>query len=317
MNADAFAPFTLPLRREGDSAIVDKTGKTVLVIDPDRDLEDDEATRIADLVFDTLVKTPAPSSELAALRSRLAISRQMSSRYGDLIKAHARHSEQLLGRVAAQQLAITSLNLGAWRNEGSDVIHFTFPEISFVISADDARCATREEAPAEAGELAGAIAFLDGAAVMLGRGEMPAPGSEYAARWWQAHAVALAALRAQPQAREDAQPVGWQRRIRNTAVPSTNSKSQWSKWVDCDERQRKDTQETGGVAGFPELVAEVRPVYAQPAPNALRVVTPELAAEFANIDGPWTRGQMEMEEVWSRLIDAQLTALQAEQKGGA
>lgn len=51
MNADAFAPFTLPLRREGDAAIVDKNGKTVLVIDPERDLEDDAATRIADHVF--------------------------------------------------------------------------------------------------------------------------------------------------------------------------------------------------------------------------------------------------------------------------
>lgn len=63
------------------------------------------------------------------------------------------------------------------------------------------------EAPAEVGKLAGAIAFLDGAAVMLGRGEMPAPGSPYAAKWWQAHAVALSALRAQPHAPEDGQPV--------------------------------------------------------------------------------------------------------------
>nr|WP_313425323.1 hypothetical protein [Brevundimonas diminuta] len=46
----------MPLRREGDAAIVDKNGKTVLVIDPDRDLEDDEATRIADFVFDALAR---------------------------------------------------------------------------------------------------------------------------------------------------------------------------------------------------------------------------------------------------------------------
>lgn len=70
-----------------------------------------------------------------------------------------------------------------------------------------AALATREEAPAEAGELQGAIAFMEGAAVMLGRGEMPAPGSQYAAAWWKAHAAVLSALRAQPQAREEAQPV--------------------------------------------------------------------------------------------------------------
>nr|WP_312055093.1 hypothetical protein [Brevundimonas diminuta] len=54
MTAGRLPPFTLPLRREGDAATVDKNGKTVLVIDPDRDLEDDEATRIADHVFNYL-----------------------------------------------------------------------------------------------------------------------------------------------------------------------------------------------------------------------------------------------------------------------
>lgn len=67
--------------------------------------------------------------------------------------------------------------------------------------------ATREEAPEEAGELQGAIAFMEGAAVMLGRGEMPAPGSQYAAAWWKAHAAVLSAIRAQPKVREEAQPV--------------------------------------------------------------------------------------------------------------
>lgn len=33
--------------------------------------------------------------------------------------------------------------------------------------------------------------------------------------------------------------------------------------------------------------------------------TPELWAEFANIDGPWVRGQMEANEVWKCLVDAQ------------
>lgn len=57
---DVFTPFTLPLRREGDAAIVDAAGETVLVIDPDRRLEDNQATAIADHVF--ALSAPAPSS---------------------------------------------------------------------------------------------------------------------------------------------------------------------------------------------------------------------------------------------------------------
>lgn len=52
---DLFAPFTLPPRREGDAAIVDANGKTVLVIDPVRDLEDNQAEAIADHVFSALL----------------------------------------------------------------------------------------------------------------------------------------------------------------------------------------------------------------------------------------------------------------------
>ena len=93
------------------------------------------------------------------------------------------------------------------------------------------------------------------------------------------------------QAREDAQPVGWQRRIRNTAAPSSSPKSQWSKWVDCDDRQRKDAQETGGVPGFPELIAEVRPIYTRPAPDALRVAV-EALEPFSEIAGRYLAGGM-------------------------
>lgn len=63
-----------------------------------------------------------------------------------------------------------------------------------------------------------------------------------------------------------------------------------------------------------------KPLFTRPDPasdellEALREVTPELTAEFSNIDGPWCRGQMDMDEVWSRLIDAQITAI-AEHKG--
>ena len=58
--SDVFAPFTLPLRREGDAAIVDAAGKTVLVIDPDRDLEDNQAEAISNHVFARLSAIPVP-----------------------------------------------------------------------------------------------------------------------------------------------------------------------------------------------------------------------------------------------------------------
>lgn len=66
--SEVFAPFALPLRRQADAMIVDGNGKTVLVIDPDRDLEDHQATAIADYVFAALFMdmklTPAQQREL-------------------------------------------------------------------------------------------------------------------------------------------------------------------------------------------------------------------------------------------------------------
>lgn len=147
------------------------------------------------------------------------------------------------------------------------------------------------------------------------------------AEYRQAAADVLA-LRAQPPAREDAQPVGWQRRIRNTAVSSSDPKSQWSKWTECDDRQRRDVQETGGVPGFPELVAEVRPIYTHPAPDALRAKGEELVkalkrygfpvsgAETVNLGAFGSSEAMAVDFTTREFIQA-LAALQAEQKGGA
>ncbi len=39
--------------------------------------------------------------------------------------------------------------------------------------------------------------------------------------------------------------------------------------------------------------------------RAMTETSPELLAEFANIDGPWCRGQMECDDVWKRLLEAQ------------
>lgn len=50
-DADAFAPFAFPLRREADAVIADANGQTVLIVDPSRNLDENAAERIADLVF--------------------------------------------------------------------------------------------------------------------------------------------------------------------------------------------------------------------------------------------------------------------------
>ncbi|MGN6064926.1 hypothetical protein [Brevundimonas diminuta] len=47
MNALTYAPFTLPLSYDSDGTIIDADGKTVLIVDPSRDLDDDVAERIA------------------------------------------------------------------------------------------------------------------------------------------------------------------------------------------------------------------------------------------------------------------------------
>ncbi len=57
-DAAALAPFALPLRREADAVIADANGQTVLIIDPSRNLDEDAAERIADLVFACLTAAP-------------------------------------------------------------------------------------------------------------------------------------------------------------------------------------------------------------------------------------------------------------------
>nr|WP_312294659.1 hypothetical protein [Brevundimonas diminuta] len=85
MTTDALAPFTLPLRREGDAAIVDATGETALVIDPDRHLENDEdAARLADLVFAMLTAAPV-REEGGAVETALKIATDLHHAYEQLI----------------------------------------------------------------------------------------------------------------------------------------------------------------------------------------------------------------------------------------
>lgn len=54
------------------------------------------------------------------------------------------------------------------------------------------------------------------------------------------------------------------------------------------------------------LLQQAHPV---PEQDGWREPTPELLAEFANIDGPWTRGQLDCTQVWQSLYDAQAAGL--------
>lgn len=200
------------------------------------------------------------------------------------------------------------------------------------------RMAAREEAPAEAGEL---IDHLEAYRPHLAGDGVP---SLYVSMTLPQLDAVLAALRAQPQAREDAQPLAWRLLAQQQPQPGhkivtlhDDGSGAALLFVydggvidsDGDDYTKIGSPQTWwaylpdgfefwceGTSEDPVALPAHR-IPDHPAPDALRVITPELAAEFANIDGPWTRGQMEMEEVWSRLIDAQLAALQAEQKGGA
>lgn len=63
---------------------------------------------------------------------------------------------------------------------------------------------------------------------------------------------------------EGGEPVGWQRRMRNTSTPPGDYRSEWSKWSDCSEEQHDFAKANGYVQGFSELKVEARPVYARP-----------------------------------------------------
>jgi len=72
VNARTYAPFALPLRYDSDGTIIDADGKTVLIVDPSRDLDDGDAERIALQVLvalqataDTPVQTIAKIADCA------------------------------------------------------------------------------------------------------------------------------------------------------------------------------------------------------------------------------------------------------------
>jgi len=76
---------------------------------------------------------------------------------------------------------------------------------------------------------------------------------------------ALKALAASPSVGGWGEPVAWQRRMRNTSSDASDWQSTWSEWKQCTDEQASYARENGHVEHAPEVVAEIRPLYAAPA----------------------------------------------------
>lgn len=156
-------------------------------------------------------------------------------------------------------------------------------EVQAFIKNIETAIATREEAPAEAGERGVAGVIMDGLWPILGGNHMDAEV------WNEIGEVVSSALRAQPPAREDAQPVAW--RFRDH--PSNG-------WVYTGLGGRQDG-------------CEVQPLYTHPASDALRKAVEALyrLVAFIRAEKPLTPARAE--ELGRLLDEAGRAALQAEQ----
>ncbi|WP_296200516.1 hypothetical protein [uncultured Hyphomicrobium sp.] len=173
-----------------------------------------------------------------------------------------------------------------------------------------AALATREEAPTEAGEdelkAIARIIFPESERVKMDR-EWGGNRSHSRARWNKAIAQAreIRALRAQPPAREDAQPVGWV------------SEAALNRLSNPDESEK-----IYGNRRAANYKDDALAVYTHPAPDALRVAV-EALDPFARIASEGViradKGHVTVTtcaEYFHAAVKA-LAALQAEQKGGA
>ncbi|WP_338577767.1 hypothetical protein V8J38_02605 [Brevundimonas olei] len=302
MTTGRLPPFTLPLRREGDAAIVDKNGKTVLVIDPDRDLEDDEATRIANHVFNCLSAAPAPEGGAVDADEILEMA------------AKAVEDHQKFGREWIKGSLWDDLTR----------------EASARIRALKAALATREEAPAEAGE--------DDLAARLRRAETWDLDADQEARdrcgvLMLEAAERLEALRAQPPAREEAQPVArvsrkgnsqggivWTDYGRASDLPddtalfagaAIKSRVQLKREI-YDNLCAADNQDVP-LEDYPDRILSIVEFHTHPAPDALRVAVEALEAqEDQSKRGVLFMTREELDRVTTLRRQA-LTTLQAEQ----
>lgn len=123
---------------------------------------------------------------------------------------------------------------------------------------------------------------------------------------------------AEPAPAGEVEPVAWQRRIRNTEVAADHPFAQWSKWKEVDLEKVTYAQKVGGVAGFPEFAAEVRPLYT--APPAIGLTKEEIAQAVFRADPkmamPTRNERLAFEHGKQIAADAILSRLPASPGGG-
>ncbi len=102
---------------------------------------------------------------------------------------------------------------------------------------------------------------------------------------------------------ETFEQVGWQRRLRNTTVADNHRLGGWSKWTEVDEDLAKYAIEFKTAEGFPELVAEARPIYASPSTQNTRLQyslkdSPEIVEFLRGVIGTCEATRNEHHMLW-------------------
>ena len=171
----------------------------------------------------------------------------------------------------------------------------------------DPALATREEAPAEAGERETLRVLLDNMVIAQSLSKELRQRATDEARSY------LYALRAQPPAREDAQPVAWRAVWRDGTVYG----------------EPKNWPPPDGASTYHGLMSRtIQPLYTHPAPDALRVAVEALepfARAADGLDGLWSEDDWRWNDSVRSGVTVRdirharqaLVALQAEQKGSA
>lgn len=199
-DAAALAPFALPLRREADAVIADVNGQTVLIIDPSRNLDEDAAEHIADLVFACLTAAPVREEGGAVLALGTPVEVEFSE-----------------AEVGKQTLYVAGVDMAEpGMTEPEYWLSETWPvKCRGDVSTDWKRdmfsaLATREEAPVSKNDYSPTKTIIEEAPAEAGDGKqldrLFYGGGEYvradeAVRQISALQAELSALRAQPQAR--------------------------------------------------------------------------------------------------------------------
>lgn len=210
----ALAPFALPLRREPDAVIADANGQTVLIIDPSRNLDEDAAERIADLVFARLTAAPvreeggaveAVGANAGSVNGRLVHAIDLIAKGLYLARGGTEDAYKVEGGEGPSVYGAGKVHrrINEVRGEAYRVVMAWRKSDPF---SSKPALPTREEAPAEVGEVLDLLTHAKDAVhkiAALRRKIGPIASQAQTAGW--AITLAMRHLRAQPQAR----PWGW------------------------------------------------------------------------------------------------------------